>query len=306
MKVSIIIALIAALFFIPGAQGESKQWETDFRNALKLSKESGKPIFMEFTGSDWCGPCIALHKTVFSTDAFKKFADENFVLLELDFPKGKKQAQELQQQNQYLQQMYQVQGYPTILLMGDDGVPFAKTGFKDVDAPTYISDLKEFLTKKKSFDSLVAKASEQKGVEKAQTLLDALKTIDEEIRPFYGKLVKEITESDPEDKTGYQREQELNAKINKLYGTVIGFVNERKLVEAKKSIHDFISTEKLIGQEKQKAMLVFIECYSVRDAEQLVELDSLMDQMIKEEPSSKYADIAKNIKGQIKEYKSNL
>ncbi|MCM8531445.1 MAG: thioredoxin family protein [Lentisphaeraceae bacterium] len=306
MKVSIIVALIAALFFIPGVQGESKQWETDFKKALEASKKSGKPIFMEFTGSDWCGPCMALHKRVFSTDEFKKFAAESLILLELDFPKGKQQSEELKKQNQYLQQMYQVQGYPTILFMGDDGVPFAKTGFMDVDASGYISHLKEFLVKKKSFDVLIEKANAQKGVEKAMSLVEALKTVDEEIRPFYSKMVKEIIESDPEDKTGYKREQDLNEKINKLYGIVIGLVNEKKISEAKKTISDLIATEKLTGQEKQKAMLVYVECFSVRDADQLAELDGLMDQMIKADPSSKYAGIAKNIKGQIKQFKSNL
>ena len=67
-----------------------------------------------FTGSDWCGWCKKLQREVFQKEAFVSWANENVILLELDFPRRTKLPQELAQQNQQLQQMFQVRGYPTV------------------------------------------------------------------------------------------------------------------------------------------------------------------------------------------------
>ena len=67
-----------------------------------------------FTGSDWCGWCIKLQKEVFKTPEFVKWATENVILVELDFPRRKQLAPELLQQNKNLEQMFAVRGYPTV------------------------------------------------------------------------------------------------------------------------------------------------------------------------------------------------
>ncbi|GAA4460237.1 hypothetical protein GCM10023093_02530 [Nemorincola caseinilytica] len=94
--------------------GDGLEWHTDLMKAHELSKTSHKPIFGFFTGSDWCGWCHKLERDVFAKPAFVKWAKENVILLELDFPRRKQLSQELQQQNNGLQQAFQVQGYPTI------------------------------------------------------------------------------------------------------------------------------------------------------------------------------------------------
>jgi thiol-disulfide isomerase/thioredoxin len=38
-------------------------WIVDFKEAQKRAAAEGKDILMEFTGSDWCPPCIQLKKT---------------------------------------------------------------------------------------------------------------------------------------------------------------------------------------------------------------------------------------------------
>ena len=64
-------------------------WYTSLDEVQKLSKDTGKPIFGFFTGSDWCGWCHKLQREVFAKDAFVKWAKENVILLELDFPRKK-------------------------------------------------------------------------------------------------------------------------------------------------------------------------------------------------------------------------
>ena len=89
------------------------KWHTDVTKAINISMETEKPLFFFFTGSDWCGWCIRLQKEVFFKPEFAKWANENLVLVELDFPRRKKLDESLRQQNDNLRQMFGVRGYPT-------------------------------------------------------------------------------------------------------------------------------------------------------------------------------------------------
>lgn len=91
-------------------------WMTNLEKAYAESEATGKPILANFTGSDWCGWCVRLTKSVFSKEDFKAWAKDNVVLLELDFPKRKQLPSDLQQQNYKLAQAFQVRGYPTVWL----------------------------------------------------------------------------------------------------------------------------------------------------------------------------------------------
>ncbi len=95
-------------------KAENEGWITSLDEAVALSNKSGKPIMANFTGSDWCGWCKRLTSAVFSKDEFKTWASKNVVLLELDFPRFKQLPTELRNQNQALQQQFQVGGFPTI------------------------------------------------------------------------------------------------------------------------------------------------------------------------------------------------
>ena len=81
---TIVIALSITLS--SNAQ-ESSKWFTSLEEAAKVSMSTGKPIMANFTGSDWCGWCKKLKREVFDQAEFKNWADENIVLLELDFPR---------------------------------------------------------------------------------------------------------------------------------------------------------------------------------------------------------------------------
>ena len=89
-------------------------WHTDMSKATDISIKENKPMFLFFTGSDWCGWCIRLQKEVLKTPEFAKWAKENVVLVELDYPRKQYQSEEIRRQNAELQQAFGVQGYPTV------------------------------------------------------------------------------------------------------------------------------------------------------------------------------------------------
>ncbi len=112
-KILFLLALTLCSFSIQ-AQTESQEWYSDVNKAIQKSMETGKPMFLFFTGSDWCGWCIRLQKEVFQTPYFTNWAKDHVILVELDYPRKKQLSAEIQQQNQTLQQIFQVQGYPTV------------------------------------------------------------------------------------------------------------------------------------------------------------------------------------------------
>lgn len=118
---SLKIFIFPLIFFLSGqilAQDGYKAthegWYVDIEDAYKESKETGKPIMANFTGSDWCGWCKKLSSAVFNKSEFQNWADENVVLLELDFPRRFAIPADLQKQNNSLKNAFKVSGFPTI------------------------------------------------------------------------------------------------------------------------------------------------------------------------------------------------
>ena len=98
-------------------------WQTDYRKALEMAKSQNKRVLLDFTGSDWCGPCIELRKRVFSRPQFQAYAEKNLILVEIDYPQRKKQSAELKQQNEKLSHQYGIdeKGFPTVVLLDPAG-----------------------------------------------------------------------------------------------------------------------------------------------------------------------------------------
>lgn len=125
----------------------SINWENDFSRAQQTAAATHKYILLNFSGSDWCGPCIRLHKEVFETPGFTAFANENLVLVNADFPRQKKNqlSKTLQLQNDQLAEKYNASGsFPYTVLLTADGKPIqAWEGFPKQGATAFINELKQ-------------------------------------------------------------------------------------------------------------------------------------------------------------------
>ena len=133
MKNIFRLAITASIAFtvVAAASASGDLWLTSYKLAVSQSKKTGKPIMVNFTGSDWCHWCIQLDNEVFSKPEFKKWAQKNVVLLELDFPQRKTLSAALKKQNDDLARKYAsvVPGFPTILFLDPDGSVFGKYGY---------------------------------------------------------------------------------------------------------------------------------------------------------------------------------
>ena len=101
---------------------ELGKWTMDFEAAKKLATEKKVPIILDFSGSDWCGWCKLMEKNVFTKPAWEAYAKENVVMVLLDFPKDKSLVPEkYAARNTELQKKYSVRGFPTFVILDDDG-----------------------------------------------------------------------------------------------------------------------------------------------------------------------------------------
>ena len=128
------------------APAADRLWTDDYEQAVNRAQVEGKALLLNFTGSDWCGWCIRLHKEVFAQEVFKTYAESNLVCVTIDFPSERvKLSTSTRKQNQRLQEKYRIRGYPSILLLSPKEKVLAQTGYKAGGAEAYVEHLKQLL-----------------------------------------------------------------------------------------------------------------------------------------------------------------
>lgn len=168
MKAPVKSSFTFILFFVPVfmilfstsnvfAQ-EQDTWSTDFAKAQTQAQEQNKNILLNFSGSDWCGPCIKLHKEILTAPTFLQYASTNLVLINADFPRLKKNMQDkaLKEQNEKLADQYNKEGkFPLTILLDKnlkvlkvwDGYPhFTQDEELVSPANEFINQLKEIIS----------------------------------------------------------------------------------------------------------------------------------------------------------------
>lgn len=139
MKNLLIITLIAFFSISP--------WESDFTTAKKIAKDKNTLILLNFSGSDWCGPCIRMHKEIFGDANFLKMASANLVMVNADFPRSKKNqlSASLKKQNEMLAEAYNPKGsFPFTVLMDAEGKVLKQwEGLPNQSAEAFATELKK-------------------------------------------------------------------------------------------------------------------------------------------------------------------
>jgi len=132
---------------IAATSAAKTEWLTDFRAAQERARAENKPLLVDFTGSDWCPPCMLLEKQVFSQSEFADYAARNLVVVKIDFPRRKPLPQEQQAANNELAQRFGIQGFPTILVMSPDGKVKGQLGYMFGGPGKFIAKLEEIALK---------------------------------------------------------------------------------------------------------------------------------------------------------------
>ena len=133
------IAIITFVFL--SSFSFAQEWQTNFEEAKKIATEQDKNVVIVFSGSDWCAPCIKLDKNIWQSEAFKKEAAAEWVLVKANFPR--KKANELPKEqtehNRKLAEKYNLEGsFPLVVVLDKNGKVLGKMGFKNVSPEEYI------------------------------------------------------------------------------------------------------------------------------------------------------------------------
>ncbi len=192
--------VLSTVTFLPsaGARSEEATWIADFDQAVEIAKREHKDLFVDFTGSDWCGWCMRLHDEVFSKPAFLEGVKDRFVLVALDFPRGEEAKAKVPnpERNAELRDRYGIQGYPTVLLMTADGEVYGRTGYQPGGAEKYVAHLDELIRGGKEqlgkIRDLLARYEKAQGEEREAVCTEAVALV--ESLPQGSPLVERLLE----------------------------------------------------------------------------------------------------------------
>ncbi|MFT5885019.1 MAG: thioredoxin-related protein [Arcticibacterium sp.] len=118
MKTLFTLFICTSLFF------SDSEWSNDIKQAKEVAASQNKLILLNFSGSDWCAPCIMLKRQVFASSEFEAFSSERLVLLRADFPRLKKNKLSKAEllKNEALAEMYNPDGnFPFTVLLDAKG-----------------------------------------------------------------------------------------------------------------------------------------------------------------------------------------
>lgn len=135
-----LLTVFIAMFFMTGVT-----WLGDFSAAEKQAAQEHKLILINFSGSDWCGPCIRLRKEILESSTFESYAAGHLVLVRADFPRQKKNqlSKDQVKLNEALADKYNPDGkFPYTLLVDENGKVLKDwDGFPNETAEQFVSQI---------------------------------------------------------------------------------------------------------------------------------------------------------------------
>ena len=142
LGMNVKLLLLLPVFFL-----SSTQWRYNLEDAKQLAKKEHKHILLNFSGSDWCGPCIRMRTEIFENEVFKKMADTDLILVNADFPRKKKDQLSNSQQeiNNATADRYNSQGkFPYTLLLDTNGkILKAWDGLPNITAEAFTLEVRD-------------------------------------------------------------------------------------------------------------------------------------------------------------------
>ena len=255
-----ILPIVVAACIAPCFAAEG--WLTDMDAAKKEAAEQKKDLMIEFTGSDWCPPCMQLRANVFSKPDFQKEAQKNFVLLELDYPRSKEQSAEVKAANQKLAEQYGVTGFPTVVFADASGKPFGGCvgGRPREDVMKAMQDALKNKEALQAAEANVAKASTDEA--KVAALMEVLKLAPKDyVDNFYGDVKAEIKKLDKDDKSGLKAADAHADQLKKEQKEVQDYLAGKMTAnttpaEALQVVKSYPNRDKLLPETQQELLMM--------------------------------------------------
>lgn len=201
--------LFAAMAAAVVAVAPAEEWGTDYTAALVRAQREGRAVLVNFTGSDWCGFCMRLKAEVLDDPEFAAWAGESFVLLEVDLPRRADVDPELLERNREICSRYAVDGFPTLLVLDEQGR--ALGGLAGFEGDRHL--VRKVLSDGLRACELLRQGDSLQGEQELACLLAVWKLLPDEIRRLNPGLRAEIISLDEQDVSGLRAEAEAERRL---------------------------------------------------------------------------------------------
>jgi thioredoxin-related protein len=215
------------------------KWTMDVDAAKALAQKKKLPILLNFSGSDWCGWCKLMERSVFSEKDWQDYAKANVVMVVIDFPKNKDIVPaKYVERNKKLKAKYEVSGFPTFVVLDDDGeTELGRLGAgRDMTPTIFIAQLKKLCRYRAANVAKYARGLKSK--DKAK----------------YMRIINQIPECNKGIKRCQRQISDEKLEVKRL---------EKKLADAKSSAQEFrasqLGADELKEYKKLNAELVATE-----------------------------------------------
>lgn len=142
MKKLIAIISILALSNIAAS---ATDWGKDLDKAKEKARMERKYILLNFSGLDWCTPCMRTKKEIFDKEVFENYANGNLVLVNVDFPRLRKNflPKDQAKKNNEIAEKYDAKGiFPLTLLLTPDGTILKEwEGYPGVSSQQFVDQI---------------------------------------------------------------------------------------------------------------------------------------------------------------------
>ncbi len=272
----------------------------DMATAKKQASEQKKGILIEFTGSDWCGPCKMMKAKVLSKQEFTDEATKNFVLLELDYPRAA-QPKEIKDANAVLLAKYGVRAFPSVIFTDAEGNPYG--GFSAVKDMAFVKGaMADALKKRDAIAAARAKADLAASPDaKLAALVEVMAMMPKEhVDNCYDALKAEIIKLDSADKYGYAASAAQKARVKKEAEALREF--RKEVVKLKdnpaamiEKVRNFPDREKLLPVNQQELYMMEVDfaMYMRGDVDAAI---AALGKLVEIDPNTKIAKRAAQMK----------
>ena len=113
---------------------------------LAIAAQQNKIIYLLFTGSDWCPPCISLELKVLQSPQWQNLTQNSVLTYTCDFPVKKQLSPQTVQENNRLAKSFNVTSYPTQIILGPNGkVLDRRQGYSAGPVTPYVNWVSSFV-----------------------------------------------------------------------------------------------------------------------------------------------------------------
>ncbi len=241
---------------------------------MPVAQAGGRDIMLEFTGKEWCPPCIHLRTKILETPEFEAAVGDKYVLVEVVFPRLPAAVaaipEEQRNANEKLLVHHRIEtGLPTVLLLDEKGFPYAQIAGARRSTAEYLKELEAAAAVRAARDAAFARAAGLQGMERAAALAEGLNAIPENCRDKYPAVVNEINAIDSLNTLGYARVltrqenfRKQDAELKSIFSRMRGNLQPGQLNHAVEQLESYLETPELEPELAQMAWRALGDTYA--------------------------------------------